>query len=1227
MSVGTSSIEDKDLEFLLRDTESQDQEASALAERDADVSIRGELDKISLTDIFQTLAMSKMEGILSVHNGLENRLIYFDEDGVRLLPENKSETRRIGARLVRSGLITPTDLRSALLQQKQRYQPLGEILAEQGLLDHEEFTRILNHQLEEELYGLFTWTRGGFEFYKGPPRDRSQLQRLEYAPRFEFNAVLLEVARRVDEWNVILDVIGGVDEVPVFCQDVEFPEMSGDLLVACEAIDEFSTVRDLGEMTLLGLFHCARAVCELRRHGLIDFAGAPLLIELAEEAAEKGDHKRALLLCQSVQDRPDEIDFTIATAVGNVVERTREARLGAQILTRCCRALRDPNERLVLGRKAHILNRSARATLELLHQAYVELGRETDPDALDVADRLADAMALDGDAEDALQLVLDLEEVRPYDAALLTRRARFMHAAGHDDQALQALHELRELVVQSGDDSQLARVLEQILKLDGGNKEAARALRQIRLGEARLKRRRVIWAVGLVLCVVAGWLVLRWQHHAAQVRSAGQRVAECLAELDPTRAKQTLDEAEAQLGADPSWAALREKVDAAIVIQTTGLAARQRNALTKRLEHAGDLLAKGDLAGAIQIYAEEHQQNSAQRDLQELLLKTVRNQVQTAASKLEQLHAELEQGLPTAASNVVKLVDLEAGEKKLAQHAALDRRLAESAARQSGAPVLRELLNDKERAKLTELGTKVLAAHAMIDQRLQEYRARIETLRHNLKWEPVYEAARAAEQRYDFKTAEDLYRRLHTQYRDHELMAPRFASRVAMYTKINQHLNNLIAASERVDLEAARREYRTLAAEFKDLPWAKMIELPVRVESRPNGVQVRLNGKDVGRTPLTLHCKPAEQNRLALSMPGFRTETRLVTGDGIQAVRIAMTLEPAWTMATPGSVDRAPVVAGDRVFLVDRTGTVSAWSIRDRSELWRHRTGDLSGFLTRPVLHGKTQLLVGSLDGSLRALDADSGRLAWKLDGLPCESSPAYVAGRLVMAVKPGKLVFVNAGEREGKVVHQMKLGSRVRQDVLRLDDHTVLVTMDNGQARAIDITKGKDRWSPVQVGAGVVSQPLVCDNVAVFSTDAGLLTAYATDTGRRLWKHTSLGELRWRPVADGSRVFAVASSTLERGPCVLSFDLRSGRELGRYITAPDTVWTCGPSLLRGQLLAGCRSGVVRVLDSQQLKIRFTIRGSGAVSAPPLGISSGELLCPFDGKEILVFTGIEAALK
>ena len=71
-----------------------DSSSGGTATESAEVTMRGDLDKIELADIFQTLGLSKMQGLLQLSNAYDKREIYFEEGMVRCLMPPRIESMR-----------------------------------------------------------------------------------------------------------------------------------------------------------------------------------------------------------------------------------------------------------------------------------------------------------------------------------------------------------------------------------------------------------------------------------------------------------------------------------------------------------------------------------------------------------------------------------------------------------------------------------------------------------------------------------------------------------------------------------------------------------------------------------------------------------------------------------------------------------------------------------------------------------------------------------------------------------------------------------------------------------------------------------------------------------------------------------------------------------------------------------------------------------------------------
>lgn len=73
---------------------------------------------------------------------------------------------RMGALLIRRGIITEEQLEESL---KEKHQRLGTILVEKGYLEPEQLVTAVVDQVEEIIYSLFEWEKGSYSFEPGDP--------------------------------------------------------------------------------------------------------------------------------------------------------------------------------------------------------------------------------------------------------------------------------------------------------------------------------------------------------------------------------------------------------------------------------------------------------------------------------------------------------------------------------------------------------------------------------------------------------------------------------------------------------------------------------------------------------------------------------------------------------------------------------------------------------------------------------------------------------------------------------------------------------------------------------------------------------------------------------------------------------------------------------------------------------------------------------------------------
>ena len=172
------------------------------------MAIRGSLKEASLPDVLQLLAMGKKTGCLSVSDRSSFGYIYFD--GGRISHASIVNRRdRLGDILVKNGVVTRADLDAAVADQAaQPNVRLGELLVARGVVTRDRLNEQIRVQIEEAVYFLFTWTQGSFNFEASVKPDDGEL-----VVAINPESLLLEGARRIDEWTMVQKKVPSLDAV------------------------------------------------------------------------------------------------------------------------------------------------------------------------------------------------------------------------------------------------------------------------------------------------------------------------------------------------------------------------------------------------------------------------------------------------------------------------------------------------------------------------------------------------------------------------------------------------------------------------------------------------------------------------------------------------------------------------------------------------------------------------------------------------------------------------------------------------------------------------------------------------------------------------------------------------------------------------------------------------------------------------------------------------------
>jgi tetratricopeptide (TPR) repeat protein len=169
------------------------------------MAIKGSLKEASLADVCQLLALGFKTGCLSVADGSRFGQIFFDRGRITFA-RIVNRRDRLGDLLVRDGVLTQERLDEVLEQQgREPDRRLGELLVERSVISRSDLGRYVRIQIEEAIYHLFTWSRGNFYFEVDEKPDADILVSINP------ESLMLEAARRVDEWSVIEKKIPSLD--------------------------------------------------------------------------------------------------------------------------------------------------------------------------------------------------------------------------------------------------------------------------------------------------------------------------------------------------------------------------------------------------------------------------------------------------------------------------------------------------------------------------------------------------------------------------------------------------------------------------------------------------------------------------------------------------------------------------------------------------------------------------------------------------------------------------------------------------------------------------------------------------------------------------------------------------------------------------------------------------------------------------------------------------------
>ena len=179
------------------------------------MGVSGNLKTMLPGDLLQWLSLGQKTGTLVVARQAVEKKIFFKAG--RVLSSASNDPREyLGQFLMSHGFLTEEELRKAMEVQLQSGILLGKILVTIGLITEQDLMRLMRIKAEEEIYDVFLWEDGEFQFIDG------ELPQMQMIPlKIDVTGIIMEGTRRVDEWPRIREVVEHDGMIPFLEKPVE----------------------------------------------------------------------------------------------------------------------------------------------------------------------------------------------------------------------------------------------------------------------------------------------------------------------------------------------------------------------------------------------------------------------------------------------------------------------------------------------------------------------------------------------------------------------------------------------------------------------------------------------------------------------------------------------------------------------------------------------------------------------------------------------------------------------------------------------------------------------------------------------------------------------------------------------------------------------------------------------------------------------------------------------
>jgi len=1064
------------------------------------MALKGDLASVDLAQVFQMLAMNQKVGLLMIQAPRAWRALYFDQRGVTLYYNEHTLLDRVLSSMVITGALPEDAVRDARDHAARTRGTVVDSLLAGGYLGEEQLVQAFRTSVEEEIYDLFFWRDARFEFFEGAASFEGYEGVVNDEFFFSTDGLIMEAARRIDEWGYIRERVAGPLEVFRAAGSVTF-DLDDDVIAVLDLVDGKRNVARLIEITGLPGFHVYKTLAVLLDAGHIQAMPPRDLLANASECVSEGRLQDAVNLFEKAIASGEGLPAA-HSLVAQAYQAMQEYELAVYHLN-CeaeCHAsqgnVKQAVSLLVHATKTLPTHLAARARLVSLTVGRNDL-KTTEFDPIAEGKNLVELFLEMGEVERVKTLLEDLLRTNPNDLELKKGLIGVHTKAGDTRRVIELYESIAADLVRQHDPIEAVKYLQKILMLDRSRKDVSERIKSLyEIDERGRSRRRSLMALGVMLLILVALGAL-WYLYEQHARKHYERidVAEHLA------AKNYVAAATVYKGFIDSYPLTIVGKDAeAELVRIQGLqAAYEAEIAAKNQERQHELGRRRNL---YRLDFERYRSESTAQNLDGALaaLEAVRRAVADCGDAVDLAWAEQVK----LEKSYVELRDY------LANAAALERSAREKAKDGQWQQARKDLLELVRTYSLTRAARGV-----RLPVRIESRPPGAQVFQNGVALMVDRDGERVP------ATTPTVLQCGPTGREEFELRLPGFESEVLpVDPQAVDVLTVLLTPSpeRRFQFDALATAGPAVGAGY---------------------VGVGLRGGKIGLADVAGEQRPA----LVLSLPGLSelvgcvgfSTSRVVfrTNEGHLACHGLPDGQRLWLVEAPAATtaEHDPVVQDGRVFLADTNGSIVCLVLETGHELWRRNLdGSIAG---APTLVNRT-LRVATKNGTVYRLDANDGRpdrnAQLRFDN-GISTGVAVLEGVLVLGTGDGRLCAVH--EATGKSKWELQLGRAPRVDELTVgQDGAVFVVGEGDELLRVSVRTGQverrckiagERRCGLQL-AGNRLFTILRRRTGV-SQHEEVLVALSGDSLETLWEYRDEKGFVGAPASDGAAIFVTASN------------------------------------------------------------------------------------------------------